>query len=116
MAEIRLPPLPLLHDAAPASDAPEAGGAACALCERPTGGRMEKHHLVPRLKGGRETVPLHPICHKKIHSLFTEAELATAYCTVAALRAHPDMAAFITWVRKRPAGFHKRTRKPARWR
>ncbi|GAA6156643.1 hypothetical protein NBRC116588_21160 [Pyruvatibacter sp. HU-CL02332] len=83
----------------------------CALCARPLGDRVEKHHLIPRLKGGTQTVPLHPICHKKIHSLFTESELAQSFHTVEALTDHPDVAAFIKWVRKRPADFHKRTRK-----
>ncbi|WP_422025568.1 HNH endonuclease signature motif containing protein [Pyruvatibacter mobilis] len=110
MAERRLDPLPVLRDIAPAADMTAAEEDVCALCGRPGGGRMEKHHLVPRLKGGRETVPLHPICHRKLHSLFTESELATAYNTIEALQAHPDVAAFISWVRKRPAGFHKRTR------
>ena len=109
MSEHRLSPLP----AGPVVRAPQPEDAdpACALCGRAFGDRIEKHHLVPRLKGGTGTVPLHPICHKKIHSLFTESELATRFNTIAALADHPDMAAFIKWVQKRPADFHKRTRK-----
>lgn len=86
----------------------------CPLCDRALGTRREKHHLVPRLKGGRETVTLHPICHRKIHSLFREAELARTYNTVAALRAHPEMARFIKWLEGKPADFHSPTRAPRR--
>jgi len=109
MSEQRLRPLPV----DPVISAPQTGDAdpACALCGRALGDRVEKHHLVPRLKGGTRTVPLHPICHKKIHSLFTESELAHSFSTIDALADHPDMAAFIRWVQKRPADFHKRTRK-----
>ncbi len=88
----------------------ETGTEICPLCERPLGRRRERHHLVPRLKGGRETVLLHPICHRKIHSLFSEALLARSYATVAALRAHPDMATFIEWLAGKPPDFHAATR------
>jgi hypothetical protein len=40
----------------------------CALCERPLGRRIEWHHPVPKSRGGREMVPLHPICHRTIHA------------------------------------------------
>lgn len=81
----------------------------CPLCGRSLGQKREKHHLVPRLKGGRDTVTLHPICHRKIHSLFTEAELARTLNTVASLRQHPDIAGFIKWLDGKPADFYRRT-------
>jgi hypothetical protein len=85
----------------------------CPLCERliPPGARASLHHLVPRLKGGRNspTVRLHHICHNAIHAAIGEAELARRYASVEALRAHPDIARFIAWVRTRPPGFHART-------
>lgn len=90
----------------------------CPLCERPIpkGARASLHHLVPRLKGGRDgpTVRLHHICHNAIHAAIGEAELARRYASVEALRAHPEIARFIAWVRTRPPGFHARTRGPRR--
>ncbi|NBP73462.1 MAG: HNH endonuclease [Alphaproteobacteria bacterium] len=83
----------------------------CPICRRPLGGKSEKHHLVPKSEGGRETIAVHPICHRKIHSLFSERELAVAYDTPEALRAHPEMGRFIKWVSKRPPDFHRRTRR-----
>ncbi len=41
---------------------------ACALCDRPIGTQVEWHHRVPKSEGGRETVPVHPICHRTIHA------------------------------------------------
>jgi hypothetical protein len=88
----------------------ETGTGICPLCDRPLGQRRERHHLVPRLKGGRETVLLHPICHRKIHSLFREAQLARSYASIAALRADPEIGRFIAWLRGKPADFHASTR------
>lgn len=109
MSDHRITQLPLTPQRPRAN--PADALATCALCTRPLAGKVEKHHLVPRLKGGTDTVPLHAICHKKIHSLFTESELANNFNTVELLTDHPDIAAFVKWVRKRPADFHKRTRK-----
>ncbi len=86
----------------------------CALCARPIppGVPQSRHHLVPKLRGGKggETVLLHQICHKEIHATLTETELARAYNTPEALRAHPHLARFIAWVAKRPPGFNARSR------
>lgn len=87
----------------------------CALCDRgiPPSQR-EAHHLVPRSRGGVQTVWLHRICHRQVHALFTEPELARDYQHVDALRAHPEMARFIEWVRRKPEDFLERTRKSQR--
>jgi len=43
---------------------------------------MMKHHLVPKAKGGRETLDCCRDCHKAIHLHFTNAALARHYHTV----------------------------------
>ena len=90
----------------------------CPLCGRPIppDARQSMHHLVPRLKGGKHgpTVLLHQICHNEIHATLSEADLARAYFTIDALRAHPRLAKFIRWVAKRPPGFHSKTPGPRR--
>ena len=92
-------------DQADSSDEPPL----CALCGRPipSGVPASLHHLVPKSKGGKggPVVLLHHICHKEIHATLREAELARNYATPEALRAHPRLARFIEWVRKRPPGF-----------
>lgn len=87
----------------------------CPICEReiPTAER-DAHHLVPKSKGGRATEYLHRICHRQIHALFTETELARALNTAEALRAQPQMQRFIAWVRTKPPGFYERVSRSER--
>lgn len=84
---------------------------ACALCGRPLGRRLEWHHVIPRSQGGRETVPLHPICHRAIHATAGNKELARLYPTLDALRATPEMARFLKWIADKPPDFHAPTHK-----
>jgi hypothetical protein len=87
----------------------------CALCGRPIPADVPKslHHLVPKLKGGKggPTVLLHHLCHKEIHATLSEAELARDFASPEALRAHPRLARFVEWVRRRPPQFLSRVPK-----
>ena len=85
--------------------------APCALCARPLGRRIEWHHVVPKSRGGRETVPLHPICHRAIHANFSNKDLARLYPTLEALKARDDIAAFIKWISNKAPDFHAPTHK-----
>ena len=86
----------------------------CPLCERPIPGhaRQSVHHLTPKLKGGARgaTVRLHQICHSAIHARYSEAEIARRLSDVEALRADPEIAHFLDWVRDKPDDFHAPTR------
>jgi len=82
----------------------------CWLCERPFDSRIQWHHPVPKSKKGRNTVPVHPICHKAIHTNFTNAELARMGDDPVALRAHQAIARFVDWVSAKPPDFHAPTR------
>jgi hypothetical protein len=88
--------------------------AICPLCERPIPpeAKSSRHHLVPRLKGGthKGTVRLHQICHSAIHARFSETELASKLADIETLRCDPELAAFISWVKDKPPGFHAPTR------
>ena len=90
----------------------------CPLCERPipSEAKSSRHHLVPRLKGGTHlgTVRLHQICHSAIHARFSEAELASRLADMESLKADPEIAAFVDWVKTKPPTFHAPTRKMRR--
>ncbi len=87
----------------------------CPLCERKIPpSQRDAHHLVPKSKGGRHTEYLHRICHRQIHALLTETELARQFNSVDALLTHPDVALFVAWVKTKPDDFMERTRKSQR--
>lgn len=81
----------------------------CWLCGRTLGAVVQDHHLVPKSKGGRETVPLHPICHRAIHTNFTNAELARIGTDRDALLNNHALANFVAWVKGKPPDFHAPT-------
>lgn len=109
------------------ADAPTDDATRCALCGR-AGVRTTRHHLIPRrthrLKRIRKrfdrTERLGAIlcvcrpCHSHIHAVLDEKTLAETYNSAAALRAHPEIAAFIDWLADKPAGFRPQIRKPKR--
>lgn len=68
----------------------------------------------PKSHGGHYTAVLHRICHRQIHTVFTETELARQFNTVEQLKLQADMASFIEWVRLKPDDFFERTRKSKR--
>jgi len=87
----------------------------CPLCDRPIPDtQRDAHHWIPKSKGGKHTTYLHRICHRQIHALFTEAELAKQFNSVDALLAHRDIAVFVAWVKTKPDDFMERTRKSQR--
>jgi hypothetical protein len=54
-------------------------------------------------------VPLHPICHRAIHTAFTVRELARSGADADRLRGHPALARFLAWIADKPPDFHART-------
>ncbi len=86
----------------------------CFLCGRPLGQRAEWHLRLPMSRGGREPVPVHPICHRAIHRALDNQALARDYASPAALRTHPELARFVAWVSGKDPDFHAPTRRGRR--
>ena len=89
----------------------QEGAQDCWLCRRPLGRRIEWHHPVPKSRGGRETVPLHPICHRTLHATFGNTELGRIGADPEALRGQAALARFLAWVAGKPPDFHAPTRR-----
>tara|TARA_Y100000588_G_scaffold210270_1_gene224191 strand:+ start:26490 stop:26858 length:369 start_codon:yes stop_codon:yes gene_type:complete len=72
----------------------------CPICDRDmiAGKSVDKHHFIPKLKKGKVTTLLHVICHRKLHSIFSEAEMAQYYNTPERCKEHPEVQKFIKWV------------------
>lgn len=86
-------------------------GVTCWLCERPFETLMQWHHTVPKVKRGKDTVPVHPICHKTIHANFTNGELARFGKDRDRLLENEALAKFVNWIASKPPDFHAPTRR-----
>lgn len=93
---------------------PDADACTCWLCQRPLGARVEYHHPVPKSRGGRDIVPVHPICHRTLHKSLSNKELERFGRDVDALRTRPEVAAFLRWVAAKPPDFHAPTHRARR--
>nr|WP_246388479.1 HNH endonuclease [Novosphingobium fluoreni] len=93
---------------------PDPNPETCWLCERPLGRRVERHHPVPKSRGGRDTVAVHPICHRTLHATFANVELARLGQHVEALRQNSAIATYLRWIAGKPPDFHASTAKRRR--
>jgi 5-methylcytosine-specific restriction enzyme A len=75
----------------------------CELCEREEV-ETTVHHLLPKEMGGTfgATANLCIPCHKQIHALYTNAEIAARLATIPELKEDAQLSRFIKWIRKQP--------------
>ncbi len=99
---------------------------ACELCGRAEA--LTKHHLIPRAlhnkpryrkRYSREErltaiVWLCRPCHKHIHRLYGERELADRLNTLTALQCDEAIRTFVAWLATKPVGFKPKARRRKR--
>lgn len=92
----------------------------CELCLRQT--PLTRHHLIPKRTHRSETVKakysktdlnhriamLCKACHRHVHRTLKERELAMQYNSVELLLNHPDIQAFVDWLKQKPDDFTPR--------
>ncbi len=86
---------------------------ACPICGREMiddGKAVNRHHFVPKSRGGKAMEFVHAVCHAQIHALWTEKELEREYSDPERIRADPRMAPFLAWVGKKPPLFFARAK------
>jgi hypothetical protein len=86
----------------------------CWLCSRPTGKVIVWHHPVPKSRGGRDVVPMHPICQQSLIANFTNSELQRYGMDVEGLLLNPDIRKFVDWVAGKDPDFTATTKKKGR--
>ncbi|MFZ5795388.1 MAG: hypothetical protein ACRCS5_11975 [Sphingomonas sp.] len=86
----------------------------CWLCGRPTGKTIVWHHPVPKSRGGRDVVPMHPICQQTLIANFSNSELQRHGTDVEALLANPNVRKFVDWVANKAPDFTATTAKKQR--
>jgi len=76
----------------------------CELCEREDVDTTV-HHLLPKEMGGTfgSTANLCIPCHKQIHALYTNEEIAARLTTIHTLKEDPQLSSFLKWIRKQPS-------------
>jgi hypothetical protein len=85
----------------------------CVICERELPEDpfySDDHHLIPKSKKGKNVVRIHRLCHNKIHSMWSEKELADYYHTPERIRGHDEIIKFIKWFSKKPIDFYVKTK------
>lgn len=75
----------------------------CELCGR-CGVTCTVHHLTPKEEGGKfePTATLCVACHKQIHALYSNQELAIRLNTVKKLKEDEKIRRFLKWIKKQP--------------
>ncbi|MEM8719321.1 MAG: HNH endonuclease [Cyanobacteria bacterium P01_G01_bin.39] len=77
----------------------------CQLCDRSVK-QLTVHHLIPRQTVKRKqadsssTIEICDPCHRQIHALYSNLELARNLNTVDKLRSEPKMIKFLGWIKK----------------
>ncbi|WP_419882056.1 HNH endonuclease [Peribacillus sp. B-H-3] len=84
----------------------------CELCGR-NHTELTIHHLTPREEGGSHlpTALLCKPCHKQIHALYSNKELAVRMYTIGLLQDDEEIKKYIKWIRKQPPQKLVKTRK-----
>jgi hypothetical protein len=86
----------------------------CWLCGRVCGKTIVWHHPVPKSRGGRDVVPMHPICQHTLITNFTNSELQRHGMDVESLLAYPAVRKFVDWVANKDPDFTATTTKKQR--
>lgn len=71
----------------------------CPLCNRVVP-KVSDHHLTPRSRGGKDTLPICLDCHRSVHAFFTNKELEKKYNTVELLLSDEKFSKHIQWLSK----------------
>jgi hypothetical protein len=89
----------------PSEEEAPVAAVACWLCGRPTGKTIVWHHPVPKSRGGRDVVPMHPICQQTLITNFTNSELQRHGMDVEGLLDTPAIRKFVDWVANKDPDF-----------
>lgn len=74
----------------------------CPICGREVPeGLIEKHHVIPKCKKGKDTIKLCVNCGDMIHKLIPISELKNEYNSIDKLKSHPCIEKWVSWIGKR---------------
>ena len=73
----------------------------CEFCGMIT--HTNKHHIIPRAVGGKETIPTCEVCESYIHRTWSHRELRDTYNNVEVILADEGFKRFLKWRKKQSA-------------
>lgn len=75
----------------------------CDLCKRKVP-KVTKHHLIPKQKGGKfgETTLLCMPCHRQIHALYSNYELAVRLNSIERLQNDEKIKRYLKFIKHQP--------------
>lgn len=84
----------------------------CPICDREMweGSSIDKHHFIPKCRGGKASEYLHKICHRKIHSIWSEKELEKEFNDPNIILQNEEIQKFVKWVAKKSPDFYDKTK------
>jgi hypothetical protein len=74
----------------------------CVFCDREV--LTRQHHIVPKSKGGKETVSACESCENYIHKTWTHNELRDIYNNVETILSNEGFQKFLKWLKKQQIG------------
>lgn len=79
----------------------------CDLCGREVS-KISEHHLIPKEEGGRnlDTTLLCIPCHRQIHALYTNKELAARLYNITLLKGDIKIKRYLKFITKHPGDAH----------
>ena len=83
----------------------------CPLCERGGLPDLTEHHVVPKSRGGRDTISICRDCHRQIHALFDNKTLERELNSIEDLKRNPGVKRFLKWLKKKPYGSAHKARR-----
>ena len=73
--------------------------------------KTHQHHVVPRAKGGKETVPTCGSCGSFIHATWSHNELRDEFNTVEKILADERFQRYLAWLKKQQPTAHFKTQR-----
>jgi hypothetical protein len=75
----------------------------CLICKRDVEENyIERHHLIPKCKKGKETINVCRDCGNQLHKIFTIKEMTKYYNTLEKILDNEKIQNWIKWIQKRP--------------
>jgi len=75
----------------------------CSICKRDVEDTyIEKHHLIPKCKKGKDTIDVCKDCGDQMHQFFSVKEMQKKYNTLERILENEKVQNWVKWLSKRP--------------